>query len=154
MKLYTSLKPEFIKLACAAKTTEGILKELVYQLKLRDKISDDGLILKKLMEREKQGSTSIGHHTAVPHTRVKGLKEIIVSIGTSIAGLQYNETDKEPVHFIILILSPPDYVTYLQYLAAAASLLKKPGRLIQEILAAHNPEELVGVIKKYETLDD
>ena len=52
MKLYTNLKPELIKLNCTAKTTEGVLKELLYLLKLRGKISNEESILMKLMERD------------------------------------------------------------------------------------------------------
>lgn len=155
MKLYSSLKPELIKLNCSAATTEGCLKELLDLLKLRDNIPAPESILKKLMEREKLGSTSIGHHAAVPHTKLKDLKEPIISIGTSKGGILYNEADKEPVHFIILILSP-NYspIIHLQILAAAASLIKKPGRLIEEILAVRNPEELIRLIQDYEASDD
>jgi PTS system fructose-specific IIA component len=155
MKLYSILKPELIKLNCTAKTTEEVLKELLYVLKLRGKISNEETILMKLMEREGLGSTSIGNNSAVPHTKLKELKEPIISIGTSIDGIAYNETDKEPVHFIILILSP-NYspIIHLQILAAAASLIKKSKKLIEEILEAQSPEELVGIIQKYETTND
>ena len=107
------------------------------------------------MEREALGSTSIGNYSAVPHTKLKELKEPVIAIGTSKDGITYNETDKEPVHFIILILSP-NYspIIHLQILAAAASLIKKSKNLIEEILAAQNPEELVGIIQKYETSND
>jgi mannitol/fructose-specific phosphotransferase system IIA component (Ntr-type) len=155
MKLYTLLKPELTKLNCTAKTAEGVLEELLYLLKLKGKISDEKAILEKLMDREGLGSTSIGNYSAVPHTKLKELKEPVISIGTSKDGIAYHETDKEPVHFIILILSP-NYspIIHLQILAAAASLVKKGKKLIEEILAAKNPENLVGIIQKYETVND
>ncbi len=149
------LNPELIKLNCTAATTEGVLKELLYVLKFRSKISNEESILVKLMEREGLGSTSIGNYSAVPHTKLKELKEPVIAIGTSKEGIAYNETDKEPVHFIILILSP-NYspIINLQILSAAASLIKKNKKLIEEILAAQSSEELVGIIRKYETLND
>lgn len=155
MKLYSILKPELIKLNCTAKTTEGLLKELLYVLKLRGKISNEATILAKLMERERLGSTSIGHYSAVPHTKLKELKEPVITIGTCKDGVVYNEADQEPVHLIILILSP-NYspIIHLQILAAAASLIKKSKKLIEETLDAQSPEELVGIIQKYETADD
>jgi mannitol/fructose-specific phosphotransferase system IIA component (Ntr-type) len=155
MKIYSMLKPELIKLNCTAKTTEGVLKELLYVLKVRAKISTEESIFIKLMEREGLGSTSIGNYSAVPHTKLKELKEPVISIGTSKDGIVYNETDKEPVHFIILILSP-NYspIIHLQILAAAASLIKKSKKLIDEILAAQSPEELISIIQKYETSND
>jgi len=155
MKLYSMLKPELIKLNCTAKTTEGVLRELLYVLKLRGRISNEETILSKLMEREGLGSTSIGHYSAVPHTKLKELKEPVISIGTCKDGIVYHESDKEPVHFIILILSP-NYspIIHLQILAAAASLIKKSKKLIEETLDAQSPEELVGIIQKYETSND
>jgi len=155
MKLYSILKPELIKLNCTANTTEGVLKELLYLLKQRDKISNEDLILKKLMEREKLGSTSIGNHAAVPHTKLKELKEPIVAIGTTKNGIVYNKTDTEPVHFIILILSPNlSPIIHLQILAAAASLIKKSKRFMDEVLAAKSSEALVSIIQKFESSDD
>jgi mannitol/fructose-specific phosphotransferase system IIA component (Ntr-type) len=155
MKLYNSLKPELIKIDCSSTDTEGLLSELIYQLKLQNKVSNQENILQKLMEREKLGSTSIGNHAAVPHTKLKDIKEPIIAIGTSKAGFLYNDADKEPVHLIILILSPNfSPIIHLQILAAAASLIKKPGRLIQEVKATNSAEELISVIQKYETSDD
>ena len=155
MKLYSNLKPELIKINCTAKSTEGVLKELISILKLKGKISDEESILMKLMEREHLGSTSIGYFSAVPHTKLKELKEPVISIGISRDGIFYHPTDKEPVHFIILILSP-NYspIIHLQILAAAASLIKKSKKLIEEILAAQSPEELIAIFQKYETSND
>ena len=155
MKLYTLLKPELVKINCTGKTTEGLLKELLYLLKLRNLISNEETILKKLIEREELGSTSIGNHAAVPHTKLKELKEPIICMGTSKDGIAYNEADKELVHLIVLILSP-NYspIIHLQVLAAAASLIKKSGRLMQEILASRGSEELIRIIKEYETPND
>lgn len=155
MKLYSNLKPELVKLNCTAKTTEDVLKELLDILELNSKISNKESILKKLMEREALGSTSIGNYSAVPHTKLKELKEPVISLGISKEGIAYNENDKGPVHFIILILSP-NYspISHLQVLAAAASLIKKPGKLIQESLAAQSSRELIGIIQKYEMSND
>lgn len=155
MKLYNCLKPELIKLDCTASNTEDFLREMLHSLKMRDKISDETFILQKLLEREKLGSTSIGNFAAVPHTKLKDIKEPIIAVGTSKHGFLYNETDKENVHLVILILSP-NYspIIHLQILAAAASLVKKSGPLIKDILAAKDAEELMNIIRKYESEDD
>jgi PTS system nitrogen regulatory IIA component len=155
MKLYDSLKPELVKIDCTATTTEGVLKELVDNLKAHGIIADGEYILKKLMEREELGSTSIGHHSAVPHTKLKEIKEPIVAVGTSKAGIRYHEDDKEPVHLIILILSPNQSpIVHLQILAAAASLIKKSGSLIQDLRSSGSPGELIRLIREYESSDD
>ena len=155
MKLYSILKSDLVKTNCQSGTTEEILKEIVQDLKEKKKISNDRLILNKLIEREQLGSTSIGNHAAVPHTKIKGLKDPIIYLAISKKGIQYHENDKEPVHLIILILSPNDSpIVHLQILAAAASLIKKSNHLNREVVAANSPEDLINIIKKFETADE
>lgn len=155
MKLYTILKTELVKRDCFSSNKEELLEEMVHHLKLRDKISNDKLIIKKLIEREKLGSTSIGNSSAVPHTKLKELKEPVIFMAISKKGVSYNESDKKLVHFIILILSPVDSpIVHLQILAAAASLIKKSNKLIKELVSSETDEKVIDIIKKYEVLDD
>ncbi|MCP4216549.1 MAG: PTS sugar transporter subunit IIA [bacterium] len=155
MKLYNLLKPELIRTDCQKTTTNELLEEIVHHLKVNDVISNESLILKKLLERESLGTTSIGNNAAVPHAKLKELKDPIIFIGISKAGLLYHENDKKPVHLIILILSP-NYspIIHLQILAAAASLIKKSDRLIKECLTVDTPRELIDVVRRFETADD
>ncbi len=155
MKLHTYLKPDLVCHDCTALSTEALLKEMVRHLKDRGYLANEKQIFEKLMEREKLGSTSIGNHAAVPHTKLKEIKEPLIAVGVSREGFLYNPKDKEPVHLVILILSPNNSpIIHLQILAAAASLIKKKDRLIKGILAADSSESLVKTIKKYETEDD
>lgn len=155
MKLYTILKPELVKRDCFSSNKEELLEEMVHHLKLIDRISNDKLIIKKLIEREELGSTSIGNSSAVPHTKLKELREPVIFIAISKKGIPYNESDKKSVHFIILILSPVGSpIAHLQILAAAASLIKKSNKLIKELVESETDEKVVDIIKKYEMLDD
>lgn len=155
MKLYTLLKKELIRINCQSSNTEDILREMAGDLKAKGIVPDEEAILKKLMEREKMGSTSIGNKSAVPHTKLKDLKNPVIAIGISKKGIKYHVEDKEPVHLIILILSPNNApIIHLQILAAAAALIKKSDRLIKEMLSAETPEELIDIIRKYEAADE
>lgn len=155
MKLYDLLKPELINTNCQSLNTEDLLAEIVRDLKLKDCITDEKSILAKLIEREKLGSTSVGKNAAVPHTKLKDLKDPIIYIGISKKGFFYQANDKEPVHLIITILSPNSSpIIHLQILAAAAALIKKSDRLIREALAAGSADDLIHIIKRCETSDD
>ncbi|MCP5047494.1 MAG: PTS sugar transporter subunit IIA [bacterium] len=155
MKLYNSLKPENIRVDIKSTDTEVFLQAMIQGLNLNGHRLDQEVILDKLVEREKLGSTSIGNHSAVPHTKLKELKDPIISIGTSRQGIHYHESDKEPVHLVILILSPDTSpIVHLQILAAAASLIKRKGRLIKDLLAAETGPQLIRIVEKYETSDD
>ncbi len=155
MKLYTCLKPDAIIVDCKATNTESLLKELIHHLKMNNRISDEDYIYKKLMEREKMGSTSVGNHSAVPHARIKDIKDVIVAVGLSRNGIIYSEIDKEVSHFFVLILAPNSSpIVHLQVLAAAATLIKKPGKWLSELLECQHPSDVIHVIQNYEEDDE
>lgn len=155
MKLYNNLEPELVHIDLSQSSSEEILQEMVRNLKIRNKISDENIAYRKLIEREKLGTTSIGNHAAVPHAKLKDIKKPVIAVGISKKGVRYHEDDEQLVHFIILILSPNNSPNvHLQILAAAASLIKKSKNLVKEILAVETAAELIELLKKYETLDD
>ena len=152
MTISSILKPTHVKINCQAETTETILEEIIASLRDQAAISNEKTILNKLLEREKLGTTSIGNHAAVPHTKLKDISEPIIYIALSEEGIFYQESDRERVHLIILILSPSKSpILHLQILAAAASLIKKSAKLIPELLKAVSPEQLIQTINQFES---
>ena len=155
MKLNSILKPEFIKVNCLAETREDLLTEMVSHLKGMGLVDNESRIIEKLLERERMGSTSIGNHAAVPHTKVQGLSAPIIFIAISRKGIQYHEQDKDLVHLTILILSPNESpIVHLQILAAAASLIKRSKNLIREIRNVQAPDEVLEIIRRREAEND
>jgi len=155
VKLYNNLKTELIKTDLQAETLEDLLLEIIQHLKMRDLVSNEKEIFNKLLERERLGSTSIGHFSAVPHTKLKDLKAPVIFIGVSRKGILYNEKNNDIVYFVILILSPNESpIVHLQILAAAAALIKKSPQLIKDARDCETPEELLDVIRRYEMNDD
>lgn len=155
MKISNILEEDLIIPEIGDISPKDILKKLVTILKQKDRITDGNSILKKLIERETLASTSIGNNTAIPHTKVKELKKPIVVLAISKKGLNYNEKDEEPVNLIALILSPANApALHLQILAATASLIKKRGNLIKEMVKAKDSSEILEIIRKYEESDD
>lgn len=78
------------------------------------RVRDD--LLKSIIKRERKGSTGFGHGVAVPHAKTGEVEHVRAAVGVSAAGIDFNALDKQPVHAIVLLLSPeasPD-----QHLAA------------------------------------
>ncbi len=112
-------------------------------------------ILKKLLERESLGTTSIGKNAAVPHTKIKEINKPVVAVGLSRKGFLYHISDKEKVHLVILILSPNDSpILHLQILAAAASFIKKVDNIPGSLNDIGTPHDLVQLIRNTENQDD
>jgi len=155
VKLSKIIDQELLLIELNAGNTNEVLKEMTEVLKDKNKISDSKTILIKLLEREKLASTSIGKNTAIPHAKIRDLKNPIIMIAISKKGFSYHPSDEEPVHLIILVLSPSGApALHLQILAAAASLIKKPGDLIGELLKAKNNAQLAETIIKFEEKND
>ena len=64
--------------------------------------------LKLIIKREKRGSTGFGHGVAVPHIKHPAISKMVVAIGVSPNGVEFNALDKQPVFSIFLLLSPED----------------------------------------------
>jgi len=155
VKLYTLIQPNTVVTDCLADTTKDVLSELLTHLHNIDAISNPKPILKKLLEREGLGTTSIGKHAAVPHTKIKDINKPVVAIGLSKNGFTYHISDKEKVHIVILILSPADSpIIHLQILAAAAAFIKRVDNLSSSLTDINSPQELIQFIRITENQDD
>ena len=91
-----------------ADNRDDAIVELVSSLekagKLGERISKD--IAKAIVKREKEASTGMGKGVAIPHVKHKSAKEVIGVVGLSSAGIDFFALDKQPVHSIVLLISP------------------------------------------------
>ena len=61
-----------------------------------------------ILAREKQATTGIGKGVALPHAKIKSVKQAIGTIGRSDTGIEFSALDSKPVYIVILLLSNPD----------------------------------------------
>lgn len=59
-----------------------------------------------VLKREQVGSTGIGRGFAVPHAKLPDLKRVVGCLAHSRHGIDFDGLDGEPVHLLILLLSP------------------------------------------------
>jgi len=59
-----------------------------------------------LQDREKLGSTGLGVGVAIPHGRLKGLKEPIISFYRLLNGIDFKTSDQIAVDILIFLLVP------------------------------------------------
>lgn len=82
-------------------------------------------IFDHLLERERLGSTGMGHGIALPHARMDGLIEPRGGFIRLSAGIDFGSIDGEPVDLIFGLLVPLQATQeHLQILAALASLFR------------------------------
>jgi mannitol/fructose-specific phosphotransferase system IIA component (Ntr-type) len=66
------------------------------------------ILVERVIEREKRGSTGFGRGVAVPHVKFEKVKNLYATIGLSATGIDFQSLDNQPVHSIVLLISPED----------------------------------------------
>ena len=61
-----------------------------------------------VLRREQLGSTGIGHGVAIPHSRHRDVPNLVGTVAISRGGLAFDSIDGEPVHVLVLLISPQD----------------------------------------------
>jgi Kef-type K+ transport system membrane component KefB/mannitol/fructose-specific phosphotransferase system IIA component (Ntr-type) len=98
-------------------------------------------------QRETVAATGIGNGVAIPHARVPGLKDAIVVVGTSDAGINFDAPDGNPAHIVFLLLTPrEDPTVQLNLSANIAKTFRDPDSL-QKVLRTTTFTELLATLK-------
>ena len=88
---------------------------------------DPDLVFERLLERERLGSTGLGHGIALPHARVKEVGEALGAFVSTARGVDYDAVDGEPVDLAFALLVPESATEeHLQLLAQLAGLFSDP----------------------------
>ena len=103
-------------------------------------------VFDSLFDREKLGSTGLGYGVAVPHGRVKGLKEPMCAFVKTAAPIPFESPDGEPVDIIFLLLGPEHASgDHLKALARISRLLRDP-KALERLRATRDQEALFAVL--------
>lgn len=151
MKIHNLLMQDMVITELKSQKRENVLEEMVSFLKEKNKIAREKDLYNKLIQREKLGSTGIGEGVAIPHCKMKGVKDPIVMLAVSRKGVNFYSQDGKPSHVFFLVVSSPENPSLnLQILAAIAHLVRKANSLIKKILKAGNISSIMEVIREEE----
>lgn len=101
-----------------------------------------------LIEREEIMSTGIGFGLAIPHAKIKSVKEIAFAVGVSKNGINFDSLDGKPVHIVILVAAGErQHKDYLKLLSEIMSVLREES-VRNAIINAKSLGEITGVFSK------
>lgn len=84
------------------------------------------LVSDSLFARERLGSTGLGHGVAIPHGRIKGLKEPLAAVLRVRQAIGFDAPDEEPVGLLIVLLVPEAATQrHLEILGEIAEMLSE-----------------------------
>lgn len=108
----TSKKRVFERIGILLENTRGIARTDVFD---------------SLFARERLGSTGLGQGVAIPHGRVKGLKEAVAAFVKMEHPIPFDAPDGLPVSFIFILLVPERATDlHLQILGELAQMFSEP----------------------------
>lgn len=103
-------------------------------------------VFERLLERERLGSTGLGHGIALPHARLKDVNEVLGAFVQTVDGVDYDAADGEPVDLAFALLVPEAAnEEHLHLLAHLASLFSDAG-VRARLREAKSPTELLEVL--------
>lgn len=96
--------------ALTATTKEDAIREMVQSLHAAGQLPNADLedIVRAVLRREQLGSTGIGRNIAIPHSRHGAVGQLLGTLALSAPGLPFDSIDGEPVHVLVLLISPQD----------------------------------------------
>ncbi len=78
-----------------------------------------------ILEREKLLSTGFGLGLAIPHAKLKSIRDFVVGLGIHREGVNFDSLDEKPVHVLVMILGPDSQQEdYLKVLSRVTAFLK------------------------------
>ena len=85
-------------------------------------------IFETLLQRERLGSTGVGHGVAIPHGKMAGLDRLFGMFARLDKPIDFDAMDDEPVDLVFLLLAPEGAgADHLKALARIARVLREPG---------------------------
>ncbi|MCG6873040.1 MAG: PTS sugar transporter subunit IIA [Gammaproteobacteria bacterium] len=135
-----------LNLPCMSKKR---LLELVADLLASADDEEETDISQILNERERLGSTGIGHGIALPHGRVTGLGAPRAAFATFATPIDFDSSDGIPVSLVFAILVPEDANTqHLRLLAHLARMFSEP-TLREELATCREPQEAYRILTEW-----
>ena len=104
--------------------------------------ADAFVIFQHLTDREKLGSTSLGHGVAIPHARTGGSNKAIGAFIKLEQGIDFDSPDNEPTDLLFALMVPEHYTDeHLEILSDLASRFSDE-TLCHNLRSANSSKEL------------
>jgi fructose-specific phosphotransferase system IIA component len=146
MALMDILSEEIVKIPLTSTNKPDVLRELVQVLKDAGKIDSFDKVLAAIHEREKLQSTGLEKGIAVPHGKTDAVKKLVVAVGISKAGIEFNALDQQPSKLFFMLVAPPNQPgPHVEALAEIARLSRSPA-FCNAIIAAQSPQEVIRLL--------
>jgi nitrogen PTS system EIIA component len=123
MNLETLVSPESVVYCADVSSKKRALEILAELLATQTEAQDPLAVFQLLTEREKLGSTSLGHGVALPHARTSMCTNAIGAFIKLDKGIDFDSPDRQATDLLFALMVPEHYTDeHLKILAGLAGL--------------------------------
>ena len=146
------LSPQAVQASLAVPNKKSLFQQLAAIAgKLVD--VDAKLVVERLADRERLGSTGFGGGVAIPHGKIDGLERVVGVFARLAQPIDFAAIDDMPVDLVFLLLSPPDAgVEHLKALTRVSRRLRDRG-FVAKLRGAGSPDALYALFATGEARD-
>lgn len=135
------LTTDAVVAALSVPNKKSLFQQLA-QLAGKQRQLDPKLVIERLIERERLGSTGFGGGVAIPHGKIDGLDRVVGIFAKLATPIDFAAIDDMPVDLVFLLLSPPDAgVEHLKALARVSRKLRDRA-FVAKLRGAGSPDAL------------
>ena len=147
MRTFGVLKPALIKIGLESEKKAQLFEEMVQLFVENDLIQDRDAAVAALIEREAKMSTGVAKWLGLPHGKLAEAKGLLMALGVSKKGIEYDSLDGEPAYVILMVFAEiGNPGPHIEALAEVSRLFSIPG-FTAKIRAADSPEQVLALIK-------
>ena len=145
MNLSDLLKPDAIVPSVHAQAKKQVLLEVAAKAAKQTGLPERE-IFDTLLQRERLGSTGVGHGVAIPHGKLRSLDRLVGIFARLARPVDFDSLDDEPVDLVFVLLAPESAgADHLKALARVARILRDPA-MAQKLRTALDANGIYAVL--------
>ena len=150
--LHDFLRPGAVVAALVAPNKKTLFQQLgTIAERIHD--VDAALVVERLTERERLGSTGFGGGIAIPHGKIDGLDHVVGIFARLAQPVDFASIDDEPVDLVFMLLSPTDAgASHLKALAQVSRVLRDRA-FVAKLRGAASDDALFALFESGEARD-
>ena len=147
MDMAALLSPESVVYHLDAHSKKHAIQEIATVAARRTGVPERE-VFDTLLQRERLGSTGVGHGIAIPHGKLVGLEALSGFFFLLAEPIEFESLDNQPVDVVFALLAPEDAgADHLKALAKIARTLRTPG-MVDDLRDADSASELYALITR------
>ena len=148
MDVTNYIQEDLINLNLQSRNKEDAIRELAQLMEDTPAMGNLKQFLEDVFERERLETTGIGDEIALPHARSDAVKHVIIAMGRSEHGINFESPDGRNVRLFFLMGTPRESVSHYLKILAQLSRLLNQGPLREKLFEAEDSESVVALFKQ------